>query len=189
MEVDLSGRTFVFPSRCACCCESSDAQLTIAAMRSWGKRVIHQETKAWDVPYCTVCITHVGSTDNAYTISKVIRILTPVGVVIGWLSASFLIGLALGIGIVVAGGVLFYQQRSNAKAQCKPTCASPKRAIAYLGWQGALHRFDVQSAMFAQAFMNANRQKLVNISAEASTLLTPAHSNPDAPRGPRTYVS
>jgi hypothetical protein len=59
MRVDLSGHTFVYPDECACCGGVPDRELTVWARRSRGTRVIHTETKLWDVPYCTARIEHI----------------------------------------------------------------------------------------------------------------------------------
>ncbi len=52
MEIDLTGRTFVFPNQCACCNRPPNDELIIAAQRSRGRRVVHTTTKTWNVPYC-----------------------------------------------------------------------------------------------------------------------------------------
>ena len=189
MEINLSGRTFVFPNQCACCHGPPDRELIVAAQRSRGSRVVHTTKKTWEVPYCTSCLEHVQDSDNAYRSIKVVKVLAVVAAALGWLTVSFYTGLATGIAVVVVGGVVFYFQMTAAKHKMSAGCACVGRAVAYLGWQGTLHAFDVCSPSYAVAFMKANEAKLVNISDEAGRLLGGQGPPKGSARAPRTYVS
>lgn len=57
--VQLSAHLITWPGRCACCYEPSDAQLRVSYTRTTGVRVVHNDTRSWDVPYCSTCLQHI----------------------------------------------------------------------------------------------------------------------------------
>jgi hypothetical protein len=71
-------------------------------------------------------------------------------------------------GTVAVHGILL----RHARARCGANCANAEKAFAYLGWYGTLHAFEIGSRRFAHAFMTANKNKLVNLSPEAKSLLS-----------------
>lgn len=102
----------------------------------------------------------------------------------GWM------GLALGILAMSGTGWLYRVGMSRAKARCGSNCVSVGRAMAYLGWNGPLHQFEVISWHYARDFMLANQQKLVNLSEQARNLLAGTGAIPKTnARAPRRYRS
>ena len=112
------------------------------------------------------------------------------GVVVGFVIDPYL-GIGVGIASVIATVVVFGKKLRNARAECGTNCVGAEAAIAYLGWSGTLHQFEIGSQRFARDFMIANQQKLVNLSLEARGLLAANGSalTPSASRSPRRYIS
>jgi len=192
MRVDVSGHRFVFPNQCACCSATPDCELTVTASRSRGKRVVHTETKSWDVPYCVRCIGHVKAVGAARSLATLLTFLSILlGGVIGFGVDPFL-GATFGI-LALFGTVVFHRrQLGQIRAECNAhSCVNADKAIVYLGWQGTLHRFEIESQRFACDFMKANQNKLVNLSAEARSMLSAngASSEQIVSRSPRRYLS
>lgn len=191
MRVEMSGYQFIFPNRCACCCGAPNGQMTVAASKSTGKRVIHTKTQVWDIPYCSYCLSHVRAVEHAaFTAKALITLSVLLVAVLCFVAAAYIIvpvGILAGIGIVV----LYHNQMSQAGRMCKATCASAGKAVAYLGWFGTVHQFEIGSLDFAREFMAANQRKLVNLSATAQNLLasTGTDQGSDKPRSPRRYMS
>lgn len=190
MRVDVSGQNFVFPNECACCCSAPDAEMTISASRSRGSRVVHTETKTWDVPYCVARVGHIGAMGAARSLARSLTFLSVLlGVIVGFVVDPYW-GIATGI-LAIAGTILIHgRQLGRVCAQCGPNCVDVDVAIAYLGWYGTLHKFEIGSRQFACDFMTANQTKLVNLSREGITLLSASGSGLKAPisRSPRRYV-
>jgi hypothetical protein len=64
----------------------------------------------------------------------------------------------------IAGGIVgYFAIVARAKQMCSAQCVGIRMAVAYSGWHGALHRFEIASEQYALQFMVANRQKLVNV--------------------------
>ena len=173
MRVDVSGHVFVFPYECACCSSPPDCELTISSTRSWGKRVRHFETKAWQIPYCSNCLRHIRSMQAAGAFARLFTCLSILlGVIVGF-GVDGILGAGMGILSVTATVVVFSTKLRGARAECSPNCAKAEAAIDYLGWSGTLHQFEVSSQRFAFDFMTANQRKLVNLSPAARSLLLP----------------
>jgi hypothetical protein len=100
--------------------------------------------------------------------------------------------LALAFGILaLIGTVALYRRGINkAKGRCSSHCVAVGRAVAYLGWQGSLHQFEVISMTYARDFMLANQNKLVNLSPQGKNLLSGAGGiAKSSARTPRRYQS
>lgn len=121
---------------------------------------------------------------------------------LAWMLGILSIGLAMFLGYAIGlataivtlilamlGTAVSYKRRmTQARAHCGAECICVGRAMAYLGWHGTLHQFEVLSACFARDFMVANQGKLVNLSAQAQNVLSGAGSTLKTnPRTPRRY--
>lgn len=191
MRLELSGHQFTFPTRCACCHASANAQLLVSASKSTGKRVVHTKTQVWDIPYCTRCLSHVKAAAQAATTAKTLTALSIIAALILCYITSSYLGLILGI-LGVAGTIMVHnQQLTKARQLCGPSCVSVRAAVAYLGWYGTLHQFEIGSRDFAREFMAANQRKLVNLSPQAQQVLAAGSPAPvqNAPRSPRRYMT
>jgi hypothetical protein len=190
MRVDVSGQTFVFPHKCACCGGTADAELSASASKSSGKRVVHTKTNVWDFPYCRICVGHVMSAEATRRLAWTLGSLSlALGLILGF-AVNGVFGLVCGILAMVGTGWLYRLRMTDAKARCSSDCVSVGRAVAYLGWHGPLHQFEVISLPYARDFMLANQHKLVNLSEQAKNLLAGTGAIPKTnARAPRRYRS
>lgn len=191
MNVSVSGYQFTFPGKCAGCSAHADGQLSIAASKSSGKRVVHTKTQVWDVPYCSRCLNHLKAVNQAAQVAKTLGFLSVViGCIICFFVAAY-IGIPIGILGIIATIVIRNQKMTQARSMCSASCASVGSAISYLGWYGTLHHFEISSLDFAREFMLANQRKLVNLTAEAQQLLATSSTGLrfDAPRSARRYMT
>lgn len=147
--------------------------MAVSAIRVQGKRVIRTKTSTWQFPSCSRCDEH----DRA------------------WPRAS---GLEVLVLTVLTCGLYLYfyvKRRQRALAMCSRACARPCRAVAYLGWHGTVHQFEVASEVFAHAFMTSNARKVVGADSQARAVIaaplpapmpaaTAASTTPDVPRLP-----
>lgn len=191
MRVSLSGYKFIFPAKCACCSGRADVELAISAARFSGKRVVHSNTKVWDVPYCNHCLNHIKTISEAAIVARGLMILAAVVACALWFFVAASIGLLVGILGIVGAIIARNHKIAEARSMSSPTCASAEAAISYLGWYGTVHQFEIGSLDFAREFMVANQSKLVNLSSEAQELLASSGviPKPDAPRSARRYVT
>lgn len=150
MQVEVSGNSFDFPNQCPCCNGATDAELALSASKSSGKRVVHTKTKVWDVPYCNHCLTHIQRTDQARVSAKMFAVLAAIVSALTWLGFSFSAGLGVGAFILVVGFIPYWLLTKSAKEICRKDCARVGRAIAYLGWERTVHKFEVASPQYAQ---------------------------------------
>jgi hypothetical protein len=191
MRIDASGHSFVFPAACACCCSLSDVEMSVSASKSSGKRVVHTSTNAWDIPYCSRCIGHVNAVESG---NRLIGILTFVALFFGavlWYAAGSTMAAASTILMAIAIGLSGRSLTARARSQCSTDCACVGKAVAYLGWHGTVHQFEISSPRFAQNFMVTNQSKLVNLSQQARKLLEQSGSisKANGRRVPRRYRS
>lgn len=166
MRIDLSGHKFIFPQQCACCSAAPQTTLSASSTRTSGKRVVHTDTKSWDFPYCYRCIAHIRAVSTATTIFYVIAVVSFFAAAYVGLTANLGLGFLTAIAGIGGAVALFQNSMARAKAICASSCASVKTAIAYHGWRGACHTFEISSAAYALAFMQANQGKLVNVRPE-----------------------
>jgi hypothetical protein len=190
MRVDVSGRIFNFPHKCACCYATADSSLTISATRSWGKKVVHRESKSWDVPYCSRCVQHLRSVRAAGQFASILSFFSIIlGILVGF-GTNIYLGIGVAISSLMVTVFVFARQLKNARAECGLDCVRAEAAIAYLGWSGTLHQFEISSPHFARDFMAANQKKLVNLSSESVALMSSGGSElrTSVSRSPRRYI-
>jgi hypothetical protein len=191
LRIDVSGQKFVFPNVCACCNGKAEAELTISASKSKGKRVVHTTTLCWPISYCARCVNHIRAIEAAAFSANVLVFLSLLVAALVWYSVGAMVGFIAALLGIVASQVTRNKLTTQARAMCGPDCACAKRAVSYLGWHGTLHQFEFTSADFARRFMEDNQRKLVNLTPEARQLLTLGGSKqlPNAPRAPSRYMS
>jgi len=169
MLVHISAQTITFPRACACCGADPQTNLRVSSTRTTGKRVVRTDTRWWEFPYCYGCVAHVQAWPQ------------PAG------CATILLGLC-------TCGIYFFidaASRRNAEARarsmCGSSCCAPNAAVAYQGWSGSVHSFEVTSPNFGLDLMRANRRRLVNVDWNVAPLLdqprhAPALPPPSLPR-------
>ena len=63
-HVQLSARIIHWPQMCACCCGRPNTTVEISHTRTTGVKVIREQTKGWQVPYCRKCLDHIDTADE-----------------------------------------------------------------------------------------------------------------------------
>lgn len=149
MRISVSAKQLVMPSVCACCGGASETTIAVTSTRISGKRVIRTKTSEWNFPVCARC----GAHDREWPTASAVEVLL--------------------LTILTCGIYLYFyvKRRQRAFAMCTSACSPPRRAIAYLGWFGTVHHFDVVSEVFAGAFLASSAKKLVELDATARRLL------------------
>ncbi len=163
MQIEVSGRQFIFPSVCACCGAESETTLTVAANKSTGKKKVKSETRTWEFPYCNNCIEHIKAASSAVSWSIFIAIVTVT--IIGHFNILLnicIIGIAIGITSKLW---------MKAQSMCNTNCCCVSASVKFKNWHGTQQVFEIYSTHYALAFMIANKEKLINISPTASKLL------------------
>lgn len=158
MRIAVSAKQLDMPPLCACCGAPSSTTIQVSATRIEGKRVIRTRTSAWNFPSCMRCAGHDRE----------------------WPTAS---GLAVLVLTLLTCGLYLYfyvKRRQRALAMCTPACARPTQAVAYLGWHGTVHQFEVASGVFARAFLTSNARKVVDADARAREVMSEPASVPRA---------
>lgn len=149
------------PPLCACCGESSSTTVRVSATRVQGKRVVRTKTSTWNFPFCMRC----GEHDREWPTASGFEVLV--------------------LTLLTCGLYLYFyvKRRQRALAMCSPACARPTHAVAYLGWHGTVHQFEVASEVFARAFMTSNAKKVVGVDDRAREVMsTPASATGAPPR-------
>lgn len=191
MQVEVSGRQFIFPSLCACCGTHSETSFTVSASKSTGKKKVRTETHTWDFPYCTCCIKHVNAESSAASLSCLIVIATVI--VVGYLIVNiniFWLSIFLSVGIIAAAIWIISKLYAQAQLMRNANCCCLSKAVDFLSWDGTHQIFEITSHKYALAFMIANKQKLINISSKAKELLeSNGHGSlPNTPQASRRYI-
>ena len=163
MRIAVSAKQLDMPPLCACCGEPSSTTIRVSATRVQGKRVVRTKTSAWSFPFCMRC----GEHDREWPAASGFEVLV--------------------LTLLTCGLYLYFyvKRRQRALAMCTPACARPTRAVAYLGWHGTVHQFEVGSEVFARAFMTSNARKIVDADAAARGVMSkPAGVSLAPPRVP-----
>lgn len=166
----MSGKQFVFPRECSCCGGFPEIMLTISGT----ERNRNSRTRgwAWDVPYCKGCRRHVIFVDRI--------LLGGLSIAASFGFCSLLIvlifdsldwGFYLLVGSVLVAFGLSWLGIRHVRSESSPMCSTVTRAVVYLGSAGPVHSFDFRSRPYAEAFVRANRLKLVNASAIVSQIV------------------
>jgi serine/threonine protein kinase len=153
-DVEVTGTTLQWPPACACCFEPSDSAFHVEYTTGGGFLGLFQETRGWDVPYCSQCLEHVeldrrrpgGNLGGAVT-----------GALVGG-------GLGLLIGLGSAAYALYgaSKYQSQLESLLKPTCVAVGPAVAYRGWYEDTHDFTFLNWSYANAFVRDNGGALVS---------------------------
>jgi hypothetical protein len=155
-EVSVVGETLYFPEQCACCLQPSDARFLTEHTGGDGPFFLFEETRGWEVPYCSQCLEHVSLAANTPRPG------------LGRIAAGTLVGAALGgpVGMLVglggaAASSIFGSAQHGARLQSllRPTCVAAGPAVAYLGWNRDVHRFVFLNRRYAEAFVADNEQR------------------------------
>jgi hypothetical protein len=156
-DVTVRGDRVAWPDQCACCSETADASYAAEHTGGDGPFFLFEETRSWNVPYCSQCLEHVHKAVNAP------------GPGFGRLAAGTLAGSLLGpavgllVGLGAAATSIMDAARYSSELQelIKSTCVAAGPAVAYRGWDGDLHEFTFVNRSFTEAFIRENEENAV----------------------------
>ena len=97
--MEVSGEALRWPGECACCFEPADASLRIDHTTAGGFLAMFEETRGWDVPYCSTCLRHLEMAQQAPSATGALGAAAAGGLVGGP------IGLLMGLGAAAASVV------------------------------------------------------------------------------------
>jgi hypothetical protein len=155
--VAVVGERLRWPDRCACCLEPPDTTLLAEHTGGDGPFYLFEETRGWDVPYCSQCLEHVRLAAESGT--------TGLGGIAAPLVGAALggpIGFLVGLGGAAAASLIGAAHRgSELERLLRPSCAAVGPAVGYLGWDGDTHTFVFANRTFADAFRDENAAAIV----------------------------
>lgn len=167
MQVDLSGSRFENPEMCACCGGNAETKMPVTASREEGKRVVRTKANSYAFPYCKTCVEHVDAVHTAWRTAICILSVSLLGAGYFYLFSA---APDFAIFVVVSGcagsAIFFAGLMVRAKSLSTGECASVCCAVGYVGWDGAVQKFEIASPSYALALKVANQKKLVNVSQE-----------------------
>jgi serine/threonine protein kinase len=147
-DVEVTGEQLRWPDRCACCFQAPDASFRVEHTAPGGFLGLFEETRGWDVPYCSPCVEHVQLQAS------------PPGGNLGGAVAGALIGgplgLLVGLGSAAASIIGAAQHQSKLENLLKPSCTAVGPAVAYRGWYQDTHAFTFLNRDYADAFRREN---------------------------------
>src|SRR6185436_11713845 len=132
-DVEVTGKELWWPPSCACCFEASDSALRVEYTSGGGFLGLFQETRGWDVPYCSQCIEHVRLDQSR-----------PGGNLGGAVAGAVIggpIGLLIGLGSAAHALYGASKHQSKLESVLRPTCVAVGPAAAYRGWYQETHDF------------------------------------------------
>lgn len=150
MRIEISGKLLMFPHACACCGAAPDDEIRVSSTKSWGKRVIHTESRVWEVPYCTRCITHIRRSESAGSFARISTVTSLLISATAGCTTGLLTGIIVGAACIVGTIVIFGRLLKRAETGSNPGCVGLRQAVAYAGWSGTVHQFEVSSPHFAK---------------------------------------
>ncbi len=169
--VEVSSRTFAVPFECPCCGADPDTELALPVTRTAGREVVRDTARALAFPYCKRCVEHVHVWESAGLRSAGLMVAGLVAAVVLTLATRFVIGAIAFAAAALLAWSLGAARRQAARAGMGPSCASPDRALAYLGWSGRASAFSFESPTYAARFAEQNEKRLVDASAGLRKLL------------------
>jgi hypothetical protein len=169
--VEVASRTFAIPFECPCCGAEPDTELSIPVTRAAGREVVRDTARALEFPYCSRCIAHVQIWESAGLRSAGVIVAGVVAAVVLSLATRFVIGAIAFAAAALFAWSLSAARRGAARAGLGPSCASPDRALAYLGWSGRASAFSFESPTYAARFAEQNPKHLVHVGEQLRKLL------------------
>jgi hypothetical protein len=171
MIVEVSTRTFVVPFECPCCGADPDTELAIPVTRPAGREVSRDTARALHFPYCKRCVEHVEVWESAGLRSAAVMVAGIVAAVVVSLATRLVIGAIAFAAAALLAWSLGAARRGAARAGLGPSCASPDKALAYLGWSGSTSAFSFESPTYAARFAEQNEKHLLHVHEQLRKLL------------------
>ena len=163
--LQISARIIEWPSVCPCCDRKADARLAISHTRTWGKRVVHSETKEWNIPYCGGCISHARAHTTAMT-TLACAFLLPIIIAgaVALFGREYFVELTgiIGGGIFFICGIIWLTKSSTASRMSSPACCTRGYAAKFNGWDGTVQTFQFAHDDFENGVRALNRGKCLD---------------------------
>jgi hypothetical protein len=170
-DVEISSRTFAIPFECPCCGADPDTELAVPVTRGAGREVVRETARALAFPYCKRCLAHVERWDAVGIRSAAMMIAGVVAAVVLSLATRVVIGAIAFAAAALLAWSLTSARRAAVRAALGPSCASPDRALAFLGWSGRSSAFSFASPTYAARFAEQNTKLLVQVGEQLRKLL------------------
>lgn len=164
-RIQISARIVQWPCVCPCCGGQPDTQLGLFHTRTWGKRVVHQETKEWSIPYCAQCVRHAAARTtaiNAMTLAITVPLLSLAALLLIRSQTILVISLLASAVFLVCFVPLWLWKASVAEEALTKHCCSKGHAARFLGWNGTVQTFEFGSPDYREAFRAANPGKCLD---------------------------
>jgi hypothetical protein len=169
--VEVSSRRFEVPFECPCCGADPDAELAIPLTRTAGREPTREAARALVFPYCKRCVGHVELWESAGLRSAGLVVAGLLVAVVVVLASGLVIGAIAFAAVAVLAWTLGEARRVAARAGMGPSCASPARALAYLGWSGRASVLSFESPTYAARFAEQNEKRLVDVTDQLRKLI------------------
>jgi predicted Ser/Thr protein kinase len=158
-EVRVADEAVHWPNQCACCFEPADGAYTAEFTGSGGPFGLFQETRAWEVPYCSTCLEHLRAASSPASGGGGLAAAAPLaGLLLGGP-----LGMLIGLGGAAAVSLLKEAGRqSELQGLLRPTCVAVGPAVGYNGWSDGIHTFVFLNRDFVEAFERDNAVNIVS---------------------------
>lgn len=149
--VQISARIVRWPGVCACCCQPADTSIEVSCTRVTGKKVIHTQTKSWDVPYCRRCFAHIKAAKALRAFSMLV------------IHLSIVFGL-VGAALALLAAVAVYQRSVSSAVVLGLLLAAVTTAIILLtfSWCQAKYQRNVQAKKVQRARLEQKLNALLS---------------------------
>jgi hypothetical protein len=152
--VEVTGRELRWPRNCVCCFEPADRSFQVQHTTGGGFLGLFEETRGWDVPYCSQCLEHIEMEKQ--------RPGSGLGGAVAGALIGGPIGLLVGLGSAAYSMYGATKFQSQLEALLRPSCVSVGPAVAYRDWYEDTHAFTFLNWSFAEAFVRENSGTLVS---------------------------
>ncbi len=170
MTVEVAARKFAVPFECVCCGEAPDAEMIAALPHARPKPMAREAAGGMLFPYCRRCVAHVLDWESAPLTSAGVMVIGILAALVVAIASRFLFGLVVFVLVLPIAYALASSRRKRAKAACAPSCASPGRAVTYLGGNPTARSFSFESLTYAARFAE-QQSKLTAVTPKLRKLL------------------
>lgn len=154
-----------WPQLCACCVAPLETTVKLK-FEQLSRGGIPVYSRVWDIPYCAQCAAHIETAskysnlniDGGWLFGALAALA--VGLYLGGLAGSAVPFYITAVIVVIALQYPMWSSRAEAKAEMKPHCAGPGRAVrcvAHRAHEGEdTHTFEFTSGYYMKEFQKLN---------------------------------
>lgn len=158
MQVSISGRWYL-PFACACCTGEPDTDVLARATRQSGVRVRRVHVRQVSFRYCAICSRHAEANARFRHYWKPVVAGTVIAGLL-WGAMAFWAVLVVGLPVAL---VAQRSRRERVLSMLLPGCATAGWAVAFIGWNGPVHTFELHSRPYAYEMLRLNWSRAINI--------------------------